>query len=134
MEEDPELRESTVKPGIKFVFEGDVFDMPEDFRRPNELSVSTIPELSGVPTYLDGTPFPANYLEHETVVEYHSDEWPRNDGVDDVLDIVSLFEEEDLRCCILDVVALQYYGSERLRTVSVILTRHNRGYILIFLA
>lgn len=42
-----------------------------------------------------------------------------NDGVGDALEIFALFEREGLRCCILDVVALQYYGSERLRIVTV---------------
>ena len=53
--------------------------------------------------------------------------------MDDVLEIVSIFEEEGLRCCIFNEVALQYYGSERVRNVSVI-TRRNRGYIIISLS
>ena len=68
-------------------------------------------------------------MKHSTVVGEPSDEWARNDGVDDVLNIVSLFEEEDIRCCIFDVMALQYYGSERLRNVNVVIARRNHGYM-----
>lgn len=132
MEDAQEARGTTVKPRKKFIFEGDVLDMPEDFEESSKPSVSAIPELCGVPKYFDGTPFPANYFEHETVIGYHSDEWPINDGVNDGLDFVPLFEDEDLRCCILDVVALQYYGSERLRAVKFVLTGRSRGYVLDF--
>ena len=130
MDDAQESPEASVKSGKKIVFDGDVYDMPEDFEESSEPWVSTSSAIGWVPKYRDGTPWPANFLEHETVIGYPSDEWPRNDGVDDVLDIVSLFEEEGLRCCILDVMALQYYGSGRLRTVSVVSTRRNRGYML----
>ena len=124
----------TAKPGKKIVLDGHIYDLSEDSEESSEPEVSTSSKTDwALPQYSDGTYFPANYLEHETVVGYPSDEWPRNDGVDDVLDVVSLFEKEVLRCCILDVVALQYYGSERLRNVSVIISRRNRGYILMLL-
>ena len=61
---------------------------------------------------------PRNYLSHETVVGYPDDKAPKNDGVDDALDLVSILEKEGMRCCVLEVMALQYYGSERMRNVS----------------
>lgn len=78
--------------------------------------------VSPLPQYSDGTSFPANFLSHETVVGYKNDWPPTNDGADDILSIVSLLEKAGLRCCILDVVALEYYGSGRVRNVRV--TRH----------
>lgn len=118
----------------KIVFEGDIFDLTDDSDESSQPKISsTIKSDWPRPQYSDGTYFPVNFLEHETVAGYPTDEWPRNDGVDDVLDLVSLFEKEYIRCCIFDVVALQYYGSERLRNVSVVTTRCNRGYMLRFL-
>lgn len=75
--------------------------------------------VSPLPQYSDGTSFPANFLSHETVVGYENDRPPTNDGADDVLIIVSLLEKAGLRCCILGGMALQYYGSERVRNVRV---------------
>lgn len=126
MENHEEYCQNTIKPGKKWVFEGIVIDMPEDFEEPSEQTISPrSDDYLAPPKYSDGTSWPSNFLEHETVVGYPSDRWAKNDGVDDVLDIVSLFETEGLRCCILDVVALQYYGSERLRNVSPPISRLN---------
>lgn len=44
--------------------EVDIECMPEDLSL-DELSVSTKPWLSHSPHYLDGTPYPANFLDHE---------------------------------------------------------------------
>ena len=87
----------------KVGFNRQISIMPEGFEPP---SASPGSNFNHVPKYADGISWPANFLEHETVVGYPSDQWARNDGVEDVLDIVQLFEEEGLRCCILDVVAL----------------------------
>ena len=118
----------------KFVLEGDIFDLTDDSDESCQPNISsTIKSDWPRPQYSDGTYFPVNFLEHETVAGYPTDEWPRNDGVDDVLDIVSLIEKGCIRCCIFDVVALQYYGSERLRNVSVTATRRNHDCMLTFL-
>lgn len=55
----------------------------------------------------------------KTVAAYPSDERPGIDGVIEALSPVSLFEKEDVRCYILDGMALQYYGSKRVLNVSV---------------
>ena len=73
------------------------------------------------PQYRDGTPFPENFLDHETLVGYPGDKPPPNAGADAVLEIVSLFEHEGLSCCIVEVMALQYYGSERMENVRLFL-------------
>lgn len=137
MEDAQEPQESTVKAGKKMkkiVFDGDIIDLSDysDESSQSEASSTSKTEWPR-PHYSDGTLFPVNFLEHETIVGYPSDEWARNDGVDDVLDIVSLFEKENLRCCIFDVVALQYYGSERLRNVSVVIAQRNHGYMLMLM-
>ena len=82
------------------------------------------PQDNVLPQYSDGTFFPTNFLQHETVVGYPTDRFPLNDGVDDVLDVISLFETESVRCCIFNEMALQYYGSERLRNVSVAIPKY----------
>ena len=123
MDDAQEPSEATAKPRRKIEFEEDVYDIEDSGESSSKPWVYMSHEMIGLPKYSDGTSFPANFLKHETVLGYPSDKWPQNDGVDDVLDITSLFENEGLRCCILDVVALQYYGSERLRTVSIIITR-----------
>ena len=98
-------------------FEGDTYNIPDvDDTSSHE---APKPQDNVLPQYSDGTFFPPNFLQHETVVGYPTDRFPLNDGVDDVLDVISLFEMESVRCCVFHEMALQYYGSERLRNVSV---------------
>ena len=125
-ENDPPEFNQTYKLQRKLVFDGQIVIVPDKFVESKKPVVSTRSQVDWLPRYSDGTRFPANFLWHETVVGYPSDRWARNDGVDDVLDIVSLFEEENLRCCIFEVVALQYYGSERCRNVCIIMF-HDRS-------
>jgi hypothetical protein len=66
---------------------------------------------------------PSDWWDHETVVGYPGDKGAENDGVKEILEVVSLLEEAGIPCCITDVVALQYYGASRVRSsVSAIFT------------
>jgi hypothetical protein len=66
---------------------------------------------------------PSNWSSHETLVGYPGDKVAENDGVNEILEVVSLLEEADIPCCITDVVALQYYGARRVRSsVSAVFT------------
>ena len=56
-------------------------------------------------------------MDHETLVGYPGDKYPGNAGADDILALISYLENEGLRCCIIEVMALQYYGSERMQNV-----------------
>lgn len=79
----------------------------------------TFKKLDNFPQAAEGHyQLPHDYLSHETVVGYPDDEYPKNDGVDDALEVVNIFEKDGMRCCVLEVMALQYYGSERMRNVS----------------
>ncbi|KAL8705217.1 MAG: hypothetical protein Q9201_001673 [Fulgogasparrea decipioides] len=74
-----------------------------------------LPGIYSRPQYSDGTFFPENFLDHETVIGYPTDKQPGNAGIDNILELISLLEHEGLRCCVLDVMALQYYGSRRMQ-------------------
>ena len=75
-------------------FEGDLIEIEDRSEPSSPVSPVEWRKIEDLPRpkYSDGTYFPANFLEHETVVGYTSDKWPKNEGVDDVLDIVTLFE------------------------------------------
>ncbi len=119
MDNTQQIEKTDVKYGKQIESDGEIYIMLEGYEPPSESEESKIPLFSAAPHYSNGTPWPANYLDHETVVGYLTDKFAMNDGVDDASDVVALLEGEGLRCCILEVIALQYYGSERLRNVSV---------------
>jgi hypothetical protein len=58
---------------------------------------------------------PPDWETHETVVGLPGDEVPPNDGLDGILKVITLFETTKIPCCIIDVIALQYYGARRVR-------------------
>ncbi len=82
-----------------------------------------------LPHYHDRTPFPENFLEHETVMGYSTDRPPSNEGADEILEVVSLFEHEGLRCCIIEVMALVYYGSQRMQNVCFLQSERRHGLL-----
>ena len=108
-------------------------DDKSDQSENGEKSVNDVPErvtgIAKVPHHHDGTPFPEKFLEHETVIGYPGDMYPGDGGTDKMLELVSHIEHEGLRCCIIEVIALRYYGSERMQNVCFLQSEPSNGLL-----
>ena len=58
-------------------------------------------------------------LDDESVQSYFTDRQPLQGGVNDILKIVTMLEGAGIPCCLVAELALIYYGTGRIKTVSL---------------
>lgn len=97
---------------------------------------STIEEKAKRTCWSDARPcqvhYPSDWWHYEIVAGYLGDKGAENEGVKEILEVVSLLEEAGIPCCNTDVMAVQYYGASRVRSsVSAVFTSlQNLGLLI----